>query len=65
MVYIDENELKEGLMKLVNIAGKNILLAKHNGELFGVSNQCPHVGCSYECKIENRKIHVRILNEVQ
>lgn len=101
MVYIDDYEVKEGSMKLVNVGGKNILLAKYNGEVFGVSNQCSHMGCSlamgklngyivtcpchgwsfdirtgqsltrknrnlvsYECKIDNGKLHVKLLDDV-
>jgi nitrite reductase/ring-hydroxylating ferredoxin subunit len=98
---LDENELKEDTMKLVKVAGQSILLAKQAGKVFGVSNKCPHMGCSlangklneyvvtcpchgwrfdirngqylaakhinltcYECKIENGKIHVKILDDM-
>jgi nitrite reductase/ring-hydroxylating ferredoxin subunit len=46
VVALDENELKEDSLKLVKVAGQSILLAKHTGQVFGVSNQCPHMGCS-------------------
>lgn len=43
---ISEGELKEGSMKLVNVAGKSILLARRHGQVYGISNRCPHMGCS-------------------
>jgi len=101
IVALDENDLKEDSMRLVKVAGQSILLAKHANQVFGVSNQCPHMGCSlangklkeyivtcpchgwsfdirngqyltanqikltcYECKIENGKIHVKILDDM-
>lgn len=98
---IGEGELKEGSMKLVNVAGRSILLARQNGQVYGVSNRCPHMGCSlangtlkeyivtcpchgwsfdirtgeyqkakqiklmtYECKIQEGKIHVKLLGDL-
>lgn len=98
---IGEDELKDGLMKLVNVAGRGILLARHGDQVYGVSNRCPHMGCSlangtlkeyiitcpchgwsfdirngeyqtakeiklmtYECKIQDGKIHVRLLDDL-
>ncbi|MEJ5328060.1 MAG: Rieske (2Fe-2S) protein [Candidatus Bathyarchaeia archaeon] len=43
---ISEAELKAGSMKLVNVAGRNILLARYGDQVYGVSNRCPHMGCS-------------------
>ena len=43
-----ESELKEGQMKPVRIKGKPILLVRPGGEVFGVSNRCPHMGCTLE-----------------
>ncbi|MEM3000041.1 MAG: Rieske (2Fe-2S) protein [Candidatus Bathyarchaeia archaeon] len=43
---ISEGELKEGSMKLVNVVGRSILLARQRGQVYGVSNRCPHMGCS-------------------
>lgn len=40
------NDLKDGSMKLYNVAGKNILLARFGDQIYGVSNRCPHMGCS-------------------
>jgi nitrite reductase/ring-hydroxylating ferredoxin subunit len=48
---IKESELKEGSMKPVRIKGRSILLVKQGGEIFGVSNRCPHMGCSLEGEI--------------
>jgi nitrite reductase/ring-hydroxylating ferredoxin subunit len=42
---IDETELKNGTMKLVNVAGKEILLARIGSEVFGISNVCPCKKC--------------------
>jgi 3-phenylpropionate/trans-cinnamate dioxygenase ferredoxin subunit len=43
---ISDAELKDGSMKLVNVAGRGILLARYAGQVYGVSNRCPHMGCS-------------------
>jgi 3-phenylpropionate/trans-cinnamate dioxygenase ferredoxin subunit len=45
---IKESELGEGHMKPVRIKGRPILLVRVGGEVFGVSNLCPHEGCSFE-----------------
>ena len=45
---IKESELKEGEMKAVRIKGKPILLVRQGGEIFGLSNRCPHMGCTFE-----------------
>jgi len=45
---IKETELKEGHMKPVRVKGKPILLVRVGGDVFGVSNFCPHAGCSFE-----------------
>ena len=42
---LDETELKDGTMKLVNVAGKEILLVRINNEVFGVSHICPCRKC--------------------
>ncbi|MEM2098127.1 MAG: Rieske (2Fe-2S) protein [Candidatus Bathyarchaeia archaeon] len=43
---LDEAELKDGGTKLVSVAGKQILLVKQSGKVYGVQNRCPHMGCS-------------------
>lgn len=94
---IEEREIRDNAMKLVKVAGRSLLMVKQNGQVFGLSNLCPHMGCSlsngtlkeyiitcpchgwsfdirsgqyqmakkktlmtYECKIQNGKIFVRI-----
>ena len=42
---LKESELKEGQMKGVRVSGKSILLVRQGGQIFGVSNSCPHMGC--------------------
>lgn len=42
---INEAELKDGTMKLVNVAGKDVLLARIGDQVFGVSNVCPCRRC--------------------
>jgi nitrite reductase/ring-hydroxylating ferredoxin subunit len=45
---IKDTELAEGQMKPIRIKGKLILLARVGGEVYGVSNLCPHEGCTFE-----------------
>ena len=45
---IKESELKEGQMKAVRVKGKPVLLVRMGGEVFAVSNYCPHMGCTFE-----------------
>ena len=45
---IKDSELKEGHMKPVRVKGRPILLVRQGGAVFGVSNRCPHEGCSFE-----------------
>jgi len=45
---IKESELKDGQMKAVRVKGKHILLVRQGGEVFGLSNRCPHMGCTFE-----------------
>jgi len=45
---IKESELKEGRMKAVRVKGKPVLLVRVGGEVYGVSNFCPHAGCTFE-----------------
>jgi nitrite reductase/ring-hydroxylating ferredoxin subunit len=42
----DEANLQENHMRLVNLAGRSILLTRHGGHVYGLSNRCPHLGCS-------------------
>jgi len=45
---VKECEVGEGQMKAVRVKGKAILLVRQGGEVFGLSNCCPHMGCSFE-----------------
>ncbi len=45
---IKERELEEGHMKAVRIKGKPVLLVRQGGEVFGLSNICPHMGCNLQ-----------------
>lgn len=37
-------ELKEGAMKAVNVAGREILLARVSDKYYAADNRCPHMG---------------------
>ncbi len=43
-----ESEIKEGQMKAARIKGRPILFVRISGQVYGVSNLCPHMGCSFE-----------------
>ncbi len=45
---IKESELSEGTMKAVRAKGKPILLARVQGQIYAVSNFCPHAGCQFQ-----------------
>ena len=40
----DVSELKDGMMKMVNADGKEILLAKVAGKYYATQNRCNHMG---------------------
>jgi len=42
------SELAEGKMAAVRLKGKPVLLLRVGGEVFGVSNVCPHEGCKLQ-----------------
>ncbi len=42
---LEENALEEGSMKLVDINGVPVLLAKVSGSIFAIDNRCPHMSC--------------------
>jgi nitrite reductase/ring-hydroxylating ferredoxin subunit len=46
MPAVKADEFKENSMKLVTVVGRSVLLVKHGNEVYGVSNRCPHMGCS-------------------
>ncbi len=39
-----ESEVTDGRMKSVDVDGKQVLIARVNGTVYAVSNNCPHVG---------------------
>jgi nitrite reductase/ring-hydroxylating ferredoxin subunit len=45
---LKESDLKEGQMKRVQVSGRSIFLARKGGQVFALSNICPHMGCSLE-----------------
>jgi nitrite reductase/ring-hydroxylating ferredoxin subunit len=45
---VKEAELGEGKMQAVRLKGKPVLLMKIGGEVYGVSNSCPHEGCGFQ-----------------
>jgi nitrite reductase/ring-hydroxylating ferredoxin subunit len=45
---IKESDLKDGHMKAVRIKGNPVLLVRQGGEVFALSNRCPHAGCTFE-----------------
>jgi 3-phenylpropionate/trans-cinnamate dioxygenase ferredoxin subunit len=45
---LKEGDLAEGRMKAVRVAGKSILLVRQCGQVFAISNVCPHMGCSLD-----------------
>ncbi len=51
VVSMKEDELGEGKMKAIRLKGKPILLVRVGGEVYGVSNVCPHAGCSFQAGI--------------
>ncbi len=50
---IKESKLKDGQMLAVWVKGNSILLAKVEGQIFAVSNKCPHMNCQLQGGILN------------
>ncbi len=48
---IKDAELGEGKMRGVRVKGKPVLLAKVGGQVYAVSNLCPHAGCQLQSGI--------------
>ncbi|MGK7878300.1 MAG: Rieske (2Fe-2S) protein [Xenococcaceae cyanobacterium] len=40
---LPQDELGEGVRKVVKVGERNILLLKHEGQLYAVDNVCPHL----------------------
>ncbi len=45
---LKESDIKDGQMKAVRAKGRAILLVRKDGQVYGLSNFCPHMGCSFE-----------------
>jgi 3-phenylpropionate/trans-cinnamate dioxygenase ferredoxin subunit len=97
---IKEDELAEGKIKQATLVGRNILLIKKDGKVYGTANRCPHMGCllsggkleeyiitcpchswsfdirngqylnnksivlaTYECKVENGQVYVKMFDD--
>ena len=45
---IKDAELGEGKMRGVRIKGKPVLLARVGGQVYAVSNLCPHASCQFQ-----------------
>jgi nitrite reductase/ring-hydroxylating ferredoxin subunit len=45
---LKDADLTEGKMHAVHVKGNPILLVKVNGQVYGVSNRCPHMGCELQ-----------------
>jgi 3-phenylpropionate/trans-cinnamate dioxygenase ferredoxin subunit len=43
-----ESDIKEGRMKAVRVKGRPILLVRKGGQVFALSNRCPHMDYSLE-----------------
>lgn len=44
-VFAMEDKLEEEKIKLVKVAGKQILLVRKEGKIYAIDNECPHMGC--------------------
>ncbi|WP_340820394.1 Rieske (2Fe-2S) protein [Methanolobus sp. WCC4] len=44
-IAADDNEVKEGKMKPVEIGDKRLLLIRIDDEVFALENRCPHMNC--------------------
>jgi nitrite reductase/ring-hydroxylating ferredoxin subunit len=50
---IRESKLEDGHMLGVWVKGNSILLAKVEGQIFAVSNKCPHMSCQLQGGVLN------------
>ncbi len=39
-------DLPRGARKKIKVAGQNVLLLNHNGQIYAIEEKCPHLGCS-------------------
>jgi nitrite reductase/ring-hydroxylating ferredoxin subunit len=45
VALMKETDIVEGTVKPATLVGRNILLIKSGGQIFGVASRCPHMGC--------------------
>jgi nitrite reductase/ring-hydroxylating ferredoxin subunit len=43
---LSQDELPEGERQVVQVAGRDVLLIHHEGQIHAVENRCPHLGAS-------------------
>jgi nitrite reductase/ring-hydroxylating ferredoxin subunit len=43
---LPQDELPNGHRRVVAVGGRSILLLNHDGQLYAVDNECPHMGAS-------------------
>jgi nitrite reductase/ring-hydroxylating ferredoxin subunit len=42
---IKANDLVENALNQVSVVGRNVLLVKHEGQVYALASYCPHMGC--------------------
>ncbi len=47
-VSIKEAQIPEGKFRAVRVRGKPLLFLKVSGQIYAVSNYCPHMGCALQ-----------------
>ena len=52
-VFAMEDDLEEEKIKLVKVAGKQILFIRKEGKVYAIGNSCPHMGCPLKSGILN------------
>jgi nitrite reductase/ring-hydroxylating ferredoxin subunit len=45
---LSQDELPEGAKRVVNVEGRDILLVRHEGQVYAADNTCPHMGARLE-----------------
>jgi nitrite reductase/ring-hydroxylating ferredoxin subunit len=45
---LPQEELADGQRRVVEVGGRPVLLLNHQGQLYAVENECPHMGASLE-----------------
>ncbi len=52
-VFAMEDDLEEEKIKLVKVAGKQILFIRKEGKVYAIGNSCPHMVCPLKSGILN------------